>query len=203
MQARAVERWAAAKQGRLAKQSSTKAGRSAQAAHGRGSSIIQLRKQSSAAQQHLMFTLIRTLRATQQPAYAPPLRSPAAFPPLAPTLDQPPPPTPQMPNGLIGSLLGMGNPLLDISAVVDQAFLDKYEVGRPLINVQRRSRRRRKRLSTPHRNLHPPTHSSHPSVHRPSTTTAARRRQPDPGRGEAHPDVQGARQEGQRGVHRG
>lgn len=33
-----------------------------------------------------------------------------------------------MPNGLVGSLLGMGNPLLDISAVVDQAFLDKYDL---------------------------------------------------------------------------
>jgi adenosine kinase len=31
-------------------------------------------------------------------------------------------------SGLVGALLGMGNPLLDISAVVDQAFLDKYEV---------------------------------------------------------------------------
>lgn len=29
---------------------------------------------------------------------------------------------------LQGALLGMGNPLLDISAHVDQAFLDKYEV---------------------------------------------------------------------------
>ncbi len=27
-----------------------------------------------------------------------------------------------------GALVGLGNPLLDISAVVDQAFLDKYEV---------------------------------------------------------------------------
>ncbi|GBF90549.1 adenosine kinase-like [Raphidocelis subcapitata] len=33
-----------------------------------------------------------------------------------------------MPNGLIGSLLGMGNPLLDISAVVDPAFLAKYDL---------------------------------------------------------------------------
>jgi adenosine kinase len=31
-------------------------------------------------------------------------------------------------SGLVGSLLGLGNPLLDVSAVVDQAFLDKYEV---------------------------------------------------------------------------
>jgi hypothetical protein len=30
---------------------------------------------------------------------------------------------------LKGALLGMGNPLLDVSASVDQAFLDKYEVG--------------------------------------------------------------------------
>lgn len=30
--------------------------------------------------------------------------------------------------GLQGVLLGMGNPLLDISAVVDQALLDKYKV---------------------------------------------------------------------------
>lgn len=29
---------------------------------------------------------------------------------------------------LEGAILGMGNPLLDISAVVDQAFLDKYEL---------------------------------------------------------------------------
>jgi hypothetical protein len=29
---------------------------------------------------------------------------------------------------LRGVLLGMGNPLLDVSAVVDQAFLDKYDV---------------------------------------------------------------------------
>jgi hypothetical protein len=34
-----------------------------------------------------------------------------------------------MPAGLVGSLLGLGNPLLDISAVVDQAFLDKYDVS--------------------------------------------------------------------------
>ena len=31
--------------------------------------------------------------------------------------------------GLQGVLLGMGNPLLDVSAVVDQAFLDKYGVS--------------------------------------------------------------------------
>jgi adenosine kinase len=30
--------------------------------------------------------------------------------------------------GLEGALLGMGNPLLDVSSVVDQAFLDKYGV---------------------------------------------------------------------------
>lgn len=32
--------------------------------------------------------------------------------------------------GLEGSLLGMGNPLLDISAVVEQETLDKYNVRR-------------------------------------------------------------------------
>lgn len=32
---------------------------------------------------------------------------------------------------LEGAILGLGNPLLDISAVVDQAFLDKYEVRPP------------------------------------------------------------------------
>lgn len=31
--------------------------------------------------------------------------------------------------GLSGALLGAGNPLLDISAVVDTALLDKYGVG--------------------------------------------------------------------------
>lgn len=30
--------------------------------------------------------------------------------------------------GLKGALLGMGNPLLDVSSNVDQAFLDKYGV---------------------------------------------------------------------------
>lgn len=30
--------------------------------------------------------------------------------------------------GLRGVLLGMGNPLLDISAVVEQSLLDKYKV---------------------------------------------------------------------------
>lgn len=30
--------------------------------------------------------------------------------------------------GLKQSLLGMGNPLLDVIATVDQAFLDKYKV---------------------------------------------------------------------------
>ncbi|PNH11837.1 Adenosine kinase 1, partial [Tetrabaena socialis] len=30
--------------------------------------------------------------------------------------------------GLEGSFLCLGNPLLDVSAVVDQAFLDKYEI---------------------------------------------------------------------------
>lgn len=34
------------------------------------------------------------------------------------------------PAALVGSLLGIGNPLLDISAVVKQEFLDKYEVRR-------------------------------------------------------------------------
>ena len=33
--------------------------------------------------------------------------------------------------GLQGVLLGMGNPLLDISSVVDQALLDKYQVRVP------------------------------------------------------------------------
>ena len=33
-----------------------------------------------------------------------------------------------MATGLVGSLLGMGNPLLDVSAPVDQEFLDKYNV---------------------------------------------------------------------------
>ena len=33
-----------------------------------------------------------------------------------------------MATGLGGSLLGMGNPLLDVSAPVDQDFLDKYNV---------------------------------------------------------------------------
>jgi hypothetical protein len=32
-------------------------------------------------------------------------------------------------SGLKGVLLGMGNPLLDVSANVDQAFLDKYGVS--------------------------------------------------------------------------
>ncbi len=31
--------------------------------------------------------------------------------------------------GLKGVLVGMGNPLLDISAVVDQEFMDKYGVS--------------------------------------------------------------------------
>lgn len=31
--------------------------------------------------------------------------------------------------GLEGSILCLGNPLLDVSANVDQAFLDQYEVG--------------------------------------------------------------------------
>ena len=31
-------------------------------------------------------------------------------------------------SGLVSSLLGMGNPLLDVSAVVPQEFLDKYDV---------------------------------------------------------------------------
>lgn len=30
--------------------------------------------------------------------------------------------------GLKGTLLGLGNPLLDVSSTVDQAFLDKYQV---------------------------------------------------------------------------
>lgn len=36
------------------------------------------------------------------------------------------PEKPAMP--LKGALLGMGNPLLDVSSTVDQAFLDKYQV---------------------------------------------------------------------------
>lgn len=31
--------------------------------------------------------------------------------------------------GLVRSILGMGNPLLDVSAVVDGAFLEKYGVS--------------------------------------------------------------------------
>merc|ERR1719327_2482972 len=31
--------------------------------------------------------------------------------------------------GAVAAILGMGNPLLDISAEVDQALLDKYETG--------------------------------------------------------------------------
>ncbi len=31
--------------------------------------------------------------------------------------------------GLVRSILGMGNPLLDVSAVIDQSFLDKYGVS--------------------------------------------------------------------------
>lgn len=30
--------------------------------------------------------------------------------------------------GLVGSLLGLGNPLLDVCADVDQKFLDQYDV---------------------------------------------------------------------------
>ena len=30
--------------------------------------------------------------------------------------------------GLVGSILGMGNPLLDVSAVIDEKFLEKYGV---------------------------------------------------------------------------
>jgi hypothetical protein len=30
---------------------------------------------------------------------------------------------------MAGALLGMGNPLLDISANVDKELMDKYEVG--------------------------------------------------------------------------
>ena len=33
-------------------------------------------------------------------------------------------------SGIDGALLGMGNPLLDISSKVDQALLDKYGVRR-------------------------------------------------------------------------
>ncbi len=32
-----------------------------------------------------------------------------------------------------GALVGLGNPLLDVSAVVDQAFLDKYDVRSDLL----------------------------------------------------------------------
>lgn len=32
--------------------------------------------------------------------------------------------------GLVRSILGMGNPLLDVSAVIDEKFLEKYGVGR-------------------------------------------------------------------------
>lgn len=31
--------------------------------------------------------------------------------------------------GLVRSILGMGNPLLDVSAVIDEKFLEKYGVG--------------------------------------------------------------------------
>ena len=31
--------------------------------------------------------------------------------------------------GLVRSILGMGNPLLDVSAVVDESFLKKYGVS--------------------------------------------------------------------------
>lgn len=37
--------------------------------------------------------------------------------------------------GLTGALLGMGNPLLDVSCNVDQAFLDKYGVGQSCLRL--------------------------------------------------------------------
>jgi hypothetical protein len=71
--------------------------------------------------------------------------SPSAHPSAHPrpvSLSQPPdPPCPDQNHlapikmhghGLKGALLGMGNPLLDVSSNVDQAFLDKYEVRRRL-----------------------------------------------------------------------
>ena len=41
--------------------------------------------------------------------------------------------------GLIRSLLGLGNPLLDVISDVDQAFLDKYKV-KPLLGWRAASR---------------------------------------------------------------
>lgn len=38
--------------------------------------------------------------------------------------------------GLVRSILGMGNPLLDVSAVIDQRFLDKYGVSDHLAHTQ-------------------------------------------------------------------
>lgn len=36
-------------------------------------------------------------------------------------------------SGLVGSLLGLGNPLLDVCADVDQQFLDQYDVSDDLM----------------------------------------------------------------------
>jgi hypothetical protein len=44
-------------------------------------------------------------------------------------------------SGLRGVLLGLGNPLLDVSAVVDQAFLDKYDVRHLEMGCSARKRR--------------------------------------------------------------
>ena len=44
--------------------------------------------------------------------------------------------------GLKQSLLGMGNPLLDVIATVDQAFLDKYKVRQPDLAADGQSLRR-------------------------------------------------------------
>ena len=58
-----------------------------------------------------------------------PLSVHSAFCPLLPPfIHTAPPSISKMASGLVGSLLGLGNPLLDVSSVVDQAFLDKYDV---------------------------------------------------------------------------
>ena len=89
-------------------------------------------------------------------------------------------------------LLGMGNPLLDISAKVDQELLSKYGVR---FACASRANVTFERLATArlHRQTAPLNHHSHARIR------AAQERRPDSGRGEALAAVRGAPCEHARG----
>ena len=80
----------------------------------------------------------------------------------------------------------MGNPLLDVSATVDEAFLKKYEVSESVsvpVCASADQKLHHQLARTAHQLMPPPSHAL--------DTFAAGQVQPDPGRGQAPAHVPG------------